>query len=355
MTLHFGIDAWNLPHDKRGIGRYTRSILERWSQWDPQVLRPYLIVPEHIAWLRAGSYRRAALMRHARVAYRGAISRLQLQAVWYPWNGMSWSSPFANVATLHDASVFLHAPPDQMLAEKEQRPFRLAAQRARRIITVSHFAKSDLVRYLDLDPSKIDVIYHGVDEVFERARQPRRTTRSSRYVLFVGEPEQRKGFDVLLNAATLWPASLRNSVEIVLAGDSGEYQTPHVPPGIRVRKTGHLSDKKLAQLYAEAAMLVYPSRYEGFGLPVLEAMAAGTPVIASDIPSLREAAGGAAEFVPPGDAVALAAAIGRLLSDDVLASRLRDLGAMRAAEFTWDEAAKKTLQTIERATAEGLA
>ncbi|MDQ6824097.1 MAG: glycosyltransferase family 4 protein [Candidatus Eremiobacteraeota bacterium] len=355
MTLHLGIDAWNLLHDKRGIGRYTRSILERWSQWDAHILHPYLIVPERIAWLRAGSYRRAAQMGHARVAYRGATSQLPLQAVWYPWNGMSWSSTFVNVASLHDASVFSLAPADQALAEKKQQPFRLAAQRAQRIITVSHFAKSDLIRYLGIDPSKIDVIYSGVDEVFHKARESATRSESRSYALFVGEPEQRKGVDVLLHAATLLPASLRNSIEIVLAGDSGEYQTPPVPPGIRVRKMGHVSDKELAQLYAGAAMLVYPSRYEGFGLPVLEAMAAGTPVIASDIPSLREAAGDAAEFVPPGDAVALAAAIARLLSDDDLASRLRDRGTRRAAEFTWAEAAKQTLQTIQRAAEEGLA
>ncbi|HLW37063.1 MAG TPA: glycosyltransferase, partial [Candidatus Eremiobacteraceae bacterium] len=138
----------------------------------------------------------------------------------------------------------------------------------------------------------------------------------------------------------------------VLAGASGSYALPAVPPSVRVRSVGRVGDAELASLYARASLLAHPSLYEGFGLPVLEAMAAGTPVVASDIPSVREAAGDAAEFVKPGDAAAFSQALQRVLTDSSLAAGLRARGTARAATKSWDLTAEQTLHSIRRAVEE---
>jgi len=116
-----------------------------------------------------------------------------------------------------------------------------------------------------------------------------------------------------------------------------------------MRAVGFLTDEELARTYSEATALVAPSRYEGFGLPILEAMACGTPVIASDIPAFRESAGDAAEFVAPGDARQLASAINRALTDGSYADALRERGLRHARQFSWDQTARQTLEAIQRA------
>lgn len=172
------------------------------------------------------------------------------------------------------------------------------------------------------------------------------------YVLFVGEPEARKGVATLLQAMALLPQAMRAETDLVIAGASGQYPLPEAPSSVRVRSVGWVEDEELAQLYAGAAALAFPSRYEGFGLPVVEAMAAGAPVVAADSPGLREAGGQAALYVPAGDAPALAQALARVLSQPVLAASLAEQGVARARELTWDDTARRTLEVVEQAVKE---
>jgi glycosyltransferase involved in cell wall biosynthesis len=342
VTLRIGVDAWNLPHDRRGLGRYVREVLRIWtSQPQPQI-QVVLLVPEWPwPWVRR-TYQRACGY-DLPIAVRGA-ERL-CSVVWYPWNGASWIARSPMVATLHDASVFALPQPGPA-AHREQRPFVTAARHARRIITDSFFSKSELVRHLGLDADRVEVVGLGVGEAFYQAAAPRPADRT--YVLFVGEPEARKGLDVLLQAMTLLPAQAAR-LEVIVAGASGAYPLPNAPPSVCLRNLGWVSDEELARLYAGSLALVYPSRYEGFGLPVLEAMAAGAPVIAADIPSLRETAGSAAIFVPPGDGAAIAAALVRLLSQPDLAAELRARGRRHAAAYTWRRTAEGVLTVLRAA------
>ena len=170
------------------------------------------------------------------------------------------------VATLHDASLFACPPQDPLVREREQRPFRVAATQVRRIITDSQFSKTELVRYLDINPDTIDVIYLGVSATFARGESPS-GTEGLRYLLFVGEPERRKGLPVLLEAIAQLPAQLRESLELVVAGAGGQFPLPTTPESVRVRSVGWVDDMTLASLYRHALALVYPSEYEGFGLP----------------------------------------------------------------------------------------
>ena len=284
------------------------------------------------------------------VRHRGAARTLD--AVWYPWNGMSWVAGAPSVATLHDASLFALPPQDKKVAEKEQRPLRLAAALANMVITDSQFSKRELLRFLPLSPQKIEVIALGINELFRRAGTLPRSEPGRPYVLFVGEPEARKGLSTLIEAMTLLPDATRRNVDLVIAGAGGQYVFPHLPNTLSVRNVGWVDDATLARLYANAAVFVYPSEYEGFGLPIVEAMASGTPVIASDVPGLREAGADAAEYVQAGAPRLLAVAIEGVLGDPDRARRLRERGLARAKELSWDQTARQTLNVIRRVASE---
>jgi glycosyltransferase involved in cell wall biosynthesis len=354
--MHIGVDAWNLVDDRRGVGRYVRQIVRSWRARVTDAPKITLIVPERFAALAAAKYRRAIGDERIAVRSRNDVPRLGLDALWYPWNGMSWSAPGVKVATLHDASLFAMPPTDSAVAAREQHIFIEAARAAARIITDSEFSKRELVKYLTLDANRVDVVHLGADETLARAaRNSERPSwlRADPYVLFVGVPEPRKGLDRLTEAIGQLPAVLRAHISLVVVGSQADTHDRQAAPDIDVHHRGHVDDRELAALYAHAAIFVYPSTYEGFGLPVLEAMACGAPVIASDASGIPEAAGDAALLVPPGDTAALSGAIRSLLEDPARADQLRTAGFARAAAMTWDETAERTLGVLERAAASG--
>lgn len=347
MSLRVGVDAWNLPFDRRGIGRYVREILTRWASWGSRTISPTLLVPEWPPMFVRGRYL-AEIGTDLPVRHRKDLRAIEI--VWYPWNGVSWRASKPLVATLHDASLFHSPPQDHSIRVREQRPFHVAARLARRIITDSEFSKTELVRYLEVDPARVDVVYLGINEEFLRAGQT--DPPKSQYVLFVGEPEPRKGLPLLLEALTRLPEQLRAELEVVVVGASGEYGMPPIPNSIRLRNAGWVEDKVLATLYRGAAALIYPSEYEGFGLPIIEAMAAGAPVIAADTKSSREAGGQAALYAACGNAAALTQKIQMILTDQNLVAQQRRLGFEHATDRTWNRTAEQTMAVLERSVRE---
>ncbi|HXW52396.1 MAG TPA: glycosyltransferase family 1 protein, partial [Candidatus Acidoferrales bacterium] len=254
------------------------------------------------------------------------------------------------VATLHDASLFSMPPTDPQVSEREQRPFRVAASKAVRIITDSAFSRAELAMHLKIDPADIDVVHLGVSQVFAEREPAVQSSHRTPYLLFVGALEARKGFFTLLDALKLLPTFGASAVDVVLAGQGTEVQVFPPVGESRIRSVGWVDDQALARLYREALALVYPSEYEGYGLPIVEAMAAGTPAVAADTPSSREAGGSAALYFPPGDALMLAKVIASLAvaPDDVRAD-IRRRGEEHARSRTWDETAQQTLSVFERA------
>jgi len=349
VTLRIGVDAWNLPGDHRGIGRYTRSLLRCWSGYGRDHVALTLIIPEWPVLLHAQRYRQELGGLPIPVIHRGAVSPKAFDLIWFPWNGMSWIPPGLGVTTLHDASLFALPPDNAEIREREQRPSRVAAATATQIITDSHYSKGELSRLLNIEPNRIDVVHLGVDPVRIAPGPP---PIEGDYILFVGEIEPRKGLDVLEAALTRFtdPPLLVIAGRRAAAERAPDHHSNVVArsPVANAKYLGHVSDGVLASLYAGAKCVVYPSRYEGFGLPVLEAMAYGAPVVASDAAGIPEAGGDAALYFASGDAEALANALMLVLTEDELADNLRELGRRRAAQMTWDVTASQTMGVFER-------
>lgn len=337
--ISLGVDAWNLPGDHRGIGRYLRAILREWRAFASDRVEVTLIVPEWHTWTVRGRYLREVDGAPYRVVSRRRHSRARLDALWFPFNGCSWTSfSLPAVATLHDASNFVvpdYAPATQAI-------FRAAAQRCSALITDSVFAQRELARELSIAPERLTPIPLGADPPRPVAPVALDVAALKPYVLYVGTAEARKGFDVLLAAMSRIHGN-RSNLRLVATTRLDGWAVG----GAHVADVGYVDDDTLAALYRGAKMLVFPSRYEGFGLPVLEAMSYGTPVVASNASAVPEAGGDAACYVEPGDDAGLAEAILRVAGDGAYADDLRRRGLLRAAEFSWRQTAERTLEVIE--------
>jgi glycosyltransferase involved in cell wall biosynthesis len=341
VMLRLGVDAWNLPGDHRGIGRYLREILRVWWTRDHHRVEVTLIVPEWHTWTVRRKYLREVDNRPYRIVSRELHWRAGLDALWFPFNGCSWSNfDLPAAATLHDASNF--AVPDY--APETQKIFEVAAQLCRLLITDSHFAQSELARELHVSPERIVPIPLGVGA--PRAHRPTAINVGAfqPYVLYVGAAERRKGFDTLLGAME---QVVRERPELTLAVTT-TLKGWHPVKDVRVVELGYVGEDQLAELYRHCTLLVFPSRYEGFGLPVLEAMSYGAPVVASDAASVPEVGGDAACYFQAGNEAQLAAAIVRVASDPAYAAELRRRGPPHAAQFTWERTASLTLDALEK-------
>jgi glycosyltransferase involved in cell wall biosynthesis len=228
---------------------------------------------------------------------------------------------------------------------------------ARRIVAVSERTRANILRIYPAAREKVVVIRHGVDDRFVPA--PEGAARSEAlaplglpdepYLLFVGASRRKKNLSGLLAAFAQLPQELCGATQLVLAGVrnpkecGAEAKAQQLKIASRVRFPGYVSDADLVRLYQHATALVFPSFFEGFGLPPLEAMACGTPVIASTGGALPEVVGAAALLVQPGDVQQLATALRRVLTDEKLRADLRRRGLERAPRFTWRSAAGQVL------------
>ncbi|HJT88310.1 MAG TPA: glycosyltransferase family 1 protein [Bryobacteraceae bacterium] len=255
--------------------------------------------------------------------------------------------------TIHDVTCWLIPELHPAANIRADRAFAEVLRRARAAIADSENTKNDAVRVLGLRPEKITVIYPGIPEVFFAVPPEAVPAVRSRYglsrpfLLFVGTIEPRKNIGLLLDAYGSLPVSFRQEFELVVAGPAGWASPETLARLSTIRYLGYVPESDLAPLTAAAAAFVYPSLYEGFGFPVAQAMAAGVPVITSNLSSLPEVAADAALLVDPRSPSELCDAMARLLSSSELRLELGKRGRCRAREFRWQTAAERSLNFFE--------
>lgn len=275
-------------------------------------------------------------------------------------NVVPLACPIPSVVTIHDLA-FIRFPQTFRAYNRTYLDFatRLTARRAARILTVSEHTRREVIGLLGVPPERVVVTPNAarahfrpppigaIDQLRARHGLP------ERFLLYVGTLEPRKNLTTLLEAFA--EVARRTDATLLIGGGKGWLYTPIFERlaalGLRdrVRVVGYIDEEELPLWYAAATVFVFPSIYEGFGMPPLEAMACGTPVVTSNTSSLPEVVGDAGIMVDPHDAAALAAALAQLLNDADLRADLRTRGLQRAARFTWNTTAERTLRAYEDA------
>jgi glycosyltransferase involved in cell wall biosynthesis len=339
--IRVGVDAWNLPDDRRGIGRYLRTTLAVLRADYAGRIACTLVIPEWPARFNARRYHAELPAPPYPIISRRVVTSREIDVMWFPFNGPSYRTfPRPAVATLHDAHPFVI----EGLGERAKQQFHDAAAWCDALVTDSAYSQGELARALALDPHRIDVIPLGVAP-FPAGTPSLDPSSFGRYVFFVGETSHRKGIDTLVDAMRLL-AQRGIALRLVLAGRVAG-ALPNLD-GIDAHVLGHVDDVTLGALFRHCAVFAFPSRAEGFGLPVLEAMLARAPVVASTASSLPEVGGDAALYVPPDDPAALGDQIARIVSDDALAADLRERGVAHASTMTWQRSTAALVAVFER-------
>lgn len=268
--------------------------------------------------------------------------------------------PVPGVITVHDLSNYTNPGVHRFRSALSARLFPSHIRKARQIITDSFFSASELERLFPWAADKINVIHLGISDRFQRITHPSslESVRKlyglpSRFLLFLGTLEPRKNIRRLLEAFTLSCSSIPHS--LVITGGLGwkykkllELISDH-PNKDRILLTGFVEDMHLPALLSSAEFLVYPSILEGFGFPILEAMACGTPVITSNVSSMPEIAGDAAFLIDPLSIESIAEGISKIATDTDLRRELSNRGLRRARQFSWNRTAIETMEVYRKA------
>jgi glycosyltransferase involved in cell wall biosynthesis len=258
--------------------------------------------------------------------------------------------------TIHDMTAWSH--PEMHTAATVLADLRFARniiRPARGIITPSESSRRDAIERLDLDPDCVRAIHHGIDENYfstpDSAPARARYALNKPYILFVSTIEPRKNLSRLLDAYQALAPSLREEYDLVVAGPQGWASEATMArlttSGPSVRYLGYVPERYLPGLTSGASVFAYPSLYEGFGFPVAQAMAAGAPVVTSNLSSLPEITAGAALLVDPLSTLELRDALARVLTSPALAAELASRGSVRAKHFNWERCARETWDFFE--------
>lgn len=335
--LKIGLDAtYALGRDLSGVGVYSGEILNGLAALHPEAsylfcYRPHRFLRSFAAALPPNASRRLLRERHAPSAdlFHGLNQRLG-------------SARYARaVTTFHDLFVISGDYSTPEFRDRFATQARAAAERSDLIVTVSRFTARQVEQLLNVEPSRIRVIHHGVRPAPALTARP--AGRES-MILSVGAIQRRKNTIRLVEAFE----QIESGWKLVLAGSSGFdsegalQRIERSPRKQDIQVLGYVPGPELEELYRRAAIFAFPSLDEGFGMPVLDAMARGVPVLTSNVSAMPEVAGGAALLVDPIDASAIAGGLSRLIADTAFRDALVRAGFARAKEFTWEKSVEAT-------------
>ena len=365
--MRIGIDARKL-HDF-GIGTYIRNLLKHLAQIDRTTEYILLCRPEDTRSLPdlGANFRPVAepspsysLREQLRVPL--SLRRERVDLFHAPHYVLPPLTMCRSVVTIHDCIhlMFPQYLPNRLAYAYARASLWSAAKRSSRILTVSDASKADILRFFHVPPAKIAVIYNAIDERLgtepdeeEIARVRERYQLHERFVLYVGNIKPHKNLERLIEAFHRLRRHEFEHLKLLIIGDEiSKY------PGLRravhrhhlhkyVRFLGFVPLETLAVLYRLAGVFVFPSLYEGFGLPPLEAMASGTPVVTSNVSSLPEVVGDAAILVDPYDPEAIAEGMRRALTDQELRADLRARGLARVKQFSWARSVQRVWEIYQ--------
>ena len=354
--MKIGFDAKRLFKNFTGLGNYSRTLVHNLREQFPEN-EYFLFTPgtrlsprtkpffneEHFRIVMPGNL--ALFWRSHRILYNQVFKELDV------YHGLSHELPFGisgsgvfKVVTIHDL-IFQYFPQDYAPVDRKiyQVKFKYACQHADEIIAISNQTKEDIIKYYGISPEKIHVIYQSCDPRFSTPVPPGKVDEVKAkyhlpddYMLYVGSVIGRKNLGNIIRAMD--QLGKAQSPPLVIIGSGRKYER-EVRELIRSRKLEHACHwispafEEFPAVYKGARIFILPSYFEGFGIPLLEAMSVGTPVITSDQSALKEIIGNAGITVPPGQPEAIGQAIEKLASDDILHEQLRSKGRERAGIF----------------------
>jgi glycosyltransferase involved in cell wall biosynthesis len=375
--MRIGIDASLLLRERSGIAQYIHHLVSALGKIDSQ--------NQYLLGFMSGKRGQSAIPSYeysnfssSTVEYSSrqlqiatGLGRWRLPARCYPFDGvdiMHWPNYLVlpgvsgkQVVTICDLTFLMF--PDQhpwFRAKGLSWAVRRSVAEANAVMVISECTKRDAVKYLGVPESKIHVTYCGTSSRFQpisfEQRRPvlgKYQLPTDGYLLYVGNIEPRKNLVRLVEAYALLKKQMTCQFPLILAGGAGwKNEAVHkriedMALGGAVRLIGYVSDEDLPAVISGATLFLYPSLYEGFGLPPLEAMACGIPVVTSNTSSLPEVVGDAAFTVDPYDVEGFTKAIGQLLTDQELQNEMRNRGLARAKQFSWERTARETLKVYE--------
>ncbi len=292
------------------------------------------------------------------IGIRSALKKYKIDLFFSPDGYLSLGSKVPQVGVIHDIN-FEHFPKDLPFSARAYLRyfFPKFAAKASHIITVSNYSKEDISRTYDINSEKITAIWNGVSNVFrplaekEKEKVREKYTLGNPYFLFVGAIHPRKNVKRLIEAFSLFKQLNDSPIRLLIVGESlwknftEEFElSDEIEDSIRF--TGHLSPNELSRVMASADLFTYVSYFEGFGIPLVEAMKCGTPILSGNRTSLPEVAGDAAMYCDPFDVSDIAEKMKRITSDVQIKASLSTKGLERSLEFSWDKAAQEVWKVL---------
>ena len=390
--MKIAIDLTQIPADKTGVGIYALNLVREMCNINNETKNfqfYYFVQDDDETFARMlENAQNTTLVRIKHTIFRKLLPRLIFEQFILPYKckkesvklifSLHYTLPYftriKRIVAFHDITFYRFPRLHQKIKRlyfKSLIP--LSIKKSRAIISVSQSTKDDLVsRFKKIDPGKISVIYHGVEQIKEKEKELETIAEKvmaehgispQKYILFVGTLEPRKNIKGLLQAfhsIRESNAKIKDEFKLVIVGKKGWLfkEIFEITKGLHLEEavvfTGYVEEEEKQALLLNAFLFVYPSFYEGFGIPILEAMACGIPVITGNVSALPEVAGDAAIFINPNDRGEISTAMAGVLTDQTLHEILSKKGPEQARKFSWVNTAAQTLELMEKVVKENV-